>query len=460
MRVVPEDRALGRILTFEFGHEAGAVKVLLRKRRQPGHGEDGGEKIRGGHRLGANTTRAGGAGPLDQERFAHATFVGPAFARTQRQVGSRRTLGGGEPAIVRREYDDGIFVEFQFCEFVEDAADIVIEVFDHRGVGGVVLHLPHGAAVVVEELGASPGGKLGRFGFVFFQQGGFGLQRVVDGVVREVNEERLFAILLDEADRLAGETVGEVFPLRSIRQVREFIRAEIGWWRALSATAQVEVEALMLGPMLGRFAEMPFSEESGFVAAGLQSLGEGDFIERQEWLNRRPLELLVRFVLAARQPVRDAQARGVFAGQDARARRRANRRGGVGIGKAHAFLRQAVKIGRFVKSASVATDVRPAEIIGEDENNVRLPRRGSGVQQSGCGEQARGSEKAAFQKREKREGRFHWTGSSVRLLRSMSSLPVMSPASTLMSNSPGLSTRRPRSRATFIPCCRTSPFNV
>jgi hypothetical protein len=43
----------------------------------------------------------------------------------------------------------------------------------------------------------------------------------VDGVVREVDEERFVAVLLDEADCLAGETVGEVFPVWPVGQVRE-----------------------------------------------------------------------------------------------------------------------------------------------------------------------------------------------------------------------------------------------
>ena len=97
--------------------------------------------------------------------------------------------------------------------------------------------------------------------------------------MREVDEERLVAVLLDESDRLAGETVGEVFPVRPLGQVRELIRAEIGWGSALAAAAEVEVEALVLGPMPGSVAEVPFSKERCLVAVGFEGFGECEFLE-------------------------------------------------------------------------------------------------------------------------------------------------------------------------------------
>jgi hypothetical protein len=127
------------------------------------------EKIRGRHGFGANAAGSGGAGPFDQERFPHATFVGPAFARAEWEVGGGRSLGGGEAAVVGGENDDGVFVDFQLGKFFQDAADIFIEVLDHRRIGRVVLNLSHGAAVVVEELVGFACGQLGGFGFVFFQ---------------------------------------------------------------------------------------------------------------------------------------------------------------------------------------------------------------------------------------------------------------------------------------------------
>ena len=86
--------------------------------------------------------------------------------------------------------------------------------------------------------------------------------------MREVDEEWLCAVLFDEVDRLAGKAVSEIFALRSVGQGWAFIRAEVGWRRALFAAAEVEVEALVFGPMLGRITEVPFSEVnwgSGFI---------------------------------------------------------------------------------------------------------------------------------------------------------------------------------------------------
>ena len=260
----------------------------------------------------------------------------------------------------------------QLVEFVEDAADIFIEVLDHSRVGGVVLNLPYGAAVVVEELGGFACWLFGRLGFVFFQQSGLRLQRVVDGVVREVNEERLLAILLDEADCLAGEAVGEVFPLRSVGQIGQLIWTEVGGRSPLAASAQIDVEALVFGPMLGRIAEVPFSKERGSVAAGFQCLGEGGFFGREAGWQLGALELLRGLVFSARQPIGDAQACGIFSGENARAGWGADRRGRIGIGEAHAFFGEAIQIGSFVKGAAVASEVSPAEIIDQDENYVWL----------------------------------------------------------------------------------------
>ena len=209
----------------------------------------------------------------------------------------------------------------------------------------------------------------------------------MDGVVREVDEEWLCAVLFDEVDRLAGKAVSEIFALRSVGQVWEFIRAEVGWRRALFAAAEVEVEALVFGPMLGRIAEVPFSEECRFVAAVPQCLGKGEFPGGQKRLNRGALQCLVRLVLAPWQPVRDAQAGWIFSGQDAGACWRADRRGGIGIGEAHALLSQVVKVRGLVKCAPVAAEVRPSEIIGEDEDDVWLFLCGSRVECAGCSEE-------------------------------------------------------------------------
>ena len=210
--------------------------------------------------------------------------------------------------------------------------------------------------------------------------------------------------------------------------------------------------------MLWSVAEVPFSEECRFVAAGLQRLGERGFLEWQEGLDFQAPEPLFRLVLAAGQPIRDAQAGWRFASQDAGAAGGADRCSGVGIGEAHAFLRQSVEVRRLVKGAPVAAEVRPAEVVGDDENDVWHFLGGSCVESGGWHEQTRGQKKAAIQKWEM--GRLHRRGRSVRLLRSMSSLPVISSAWILISRFPGARLIWPSSRATSMPCWRTLPLSV
>jgi hypothetical protein len=51
--------------------------------------------------------------------------------------------------------------------------------------------------------------------------------------------------------------------------------------------------------------------------------------------------------------------------------RRTDTTGGVGVGEADTLLSQAVEIGRLPQRRSVATQVRPAQVVGNDQHDVR-----------------------------------------------------------------------------------------
>ena len=80
--------------------------------------------------------------------------------------------------------------------------------------------------------------------------------------------------------------------------------------------------------------------------------------------------------MAAGEEVGEAEARGVFAGHDAGARGRADGTGGVGVGEAHATGGEAVDVGSFVEAAAVEADVAPAEVVDQDEDEVKASGRG------------------------------------------------------------------------------------
>ena len=69
-------------------------------------------------------------------------------------------------------------------------------------------------------------------------------------------------------------------------------------------------------------------------------------------------------------------SRRILAGHDARPRGRADRARGVPRGEPHSLRRQAIDIWRLVEGLRVvAADVHVAQVVGQDEDDVR-PGRG------------------------------------------------------------------------------------
>jgi len=158
-------------------------------------------------------------------------------------------------------------------------------------------------------------------------------------------------------------------------------------------TADVDVEPLIFGIKPGT-AEMPFAGEVRLVAVVAQNLRECDFLEREMFEIRRGKEGFVArpmlfnvFGLRRAKPVRCAEAGGVASGEDAGAGGAADGAGGVGLGEADALGGEAIEVGRVVKRAAVAAEVPPAEVVREDEDDVRaVLGQGQRGEQGGCGD--------------------------------------------------------------------------
>src|SRR4051812_46807148 len=82
-----------------------------------------GRAARGGDGLGGDGVGLGDARPGDEEGFADAAFVVPAFAHAQRRVGSGGSFGGGEAAVVAGENDDRVLVEVEVGEGFDNTTD-------------------------------------------------------------------------------------------------------------------------------------------------------------------------------------------------------------------------------------------------------------------------------------------------------------------------------------------------
>ena len=109
----------------------------------------------------------------------------------------------------------------------------------------------------------------------------------------------------------------------------------------------------------GLFAEVPFAGHGGEVTSGREHFGEND----------GALEALVAG-LAAPTAAEEADAAAV-------ALRRV-----VELGEAQAARGEFVEVGRF-DLAAVATEVGEAHVVGHDEEEIRLPRKGR-VQEDEC----------------------------------------------------------------------------
>ncbi len=177
----------------------------------------------------------------------------------------------------------------------------------------------------------------------------------VQRLVREEEQERLLPRLLHEVDGEVGEHVGDValhlLPLPVDVELR-VDRLALALHRHPAGPA---------GPRGVIVPHVPLAHERRPVAGS----GEWDREGRQAMARR-----------VARGVVGDAVGVGVLAGEDARPARAAERRGGEGVEEAHALTCEAVDVRRLGEGVPGDADLVPAEVIDEDEDDVRPPLDG------------------------------------------------------------------------------------
>ena len=288
----------------------------------------------------------------------------------------------------------------------DHAADAIVEVREHRGKDTAV---EIGNVRELCEIGIG------------------GLQGAVDGVVGEVEEERLRAVAGDEVVGLARERVGEVGAfIDRLTGTKERIvgivvglvathvggpdEAAVGRGPAAGAAigeraasqprgdacprvrdvgvtlvekAEKFVEAAALWVKFGGAAEVPLADEGGGVAGGAKMISHRFFAGRQAnaW----------RSVFRADGIKLKTETCLVATGEERGAGRSTKWRGDVAVGKARAAGGEGVDVGRGDTFAPVATEFAVAEVVGDDEDDVRAAgglscSRGDGAGESGEGE--------------------------------------------------------------------------
>jgi hypothetical protein len=222
-------------------------------------------------------------------------------------------------------------------------------------------------------------GSLVGFRLVFGDYFRLAAERGVDGVVREIDEERFGLVGLDELHRLVGLAVGEEFTLGTFGQGGDLVGREVAGRLAAGVAADVHVEAVFLRiisfvAFLQCGRQVPLADTGGRVAGGFKLFGEGDLFEGQEFLPVGDLQLGLR-ALVAGDPVGDAQASWVLAGEERGAGRGADRARRVTIGEADAVLGQLVDMRSLVELAPVAGEVGLAQVVDQDDDDVRVTDR-------------------------------------------------------------------------------------
>ena len=145
----------------------------------------------------------------------------------------------------------------------------------------------------------------------------------------------------------------------------------------LAVVAVELVHALSLrGAFCGGCAQPPFAEYSGDIALGLH---QAEYIIG---VARDGILALGRKLLVAA----DGGVAGVQAGDEGRAGRGADRCAGVVAGENHSVCGESVDVGRPELLLAVAAQVSVAEVVGDDEDYVRLLRLLWGVRAGGQGQ--------------------------------------------------------------------------
>ena len=200
--IVPEDGVAAERAAAEHGRQAPAVERLIRRRTGSREVEDRRRDVGRDHRHVAGRARRGDPRPRHDQGHADAPLVGRSLARAERlHVGKRRLA-----AVIAGEHDRGAVADAELIEDIEDAAQRVVHALHHRRVGG------------------PPGRHPGLLGGIPRCDRGLRLDRGMDAVVRQVEEERPVAVGRDEGDRLGSLAVGEVFARRAVGERADGVR--------------------------------------------------------------------------------------------------------------------------------------------------------------------------------------------------------------------------------------------
>ena len=339
------------------------------------------------------------SGPAGERDHARAALVKRALALAVRPVVAghdhlrlvalAREHRVARAAVVAVEDDQRVLAQLLLVERLEHAPDLLVHRVDHGGVGaparlGDVL-------VLVEVLLRRLVGRVRRVE----------RQVEVEGLRRVALADVLDRLVADQRRRVALllERLVVLVPVEhAVLLVREVV--DLADQRPV-----LVVEAALFRPVLAiGVAEVPLADDRGLVAGFLERLRQRHFVRRQSVeTGRRNHERL--------QPV----AERIAPRHQARARRRAEGLH-VELRELRAGRRELVDV-RRADVRAVEAHVLPAEIVGEDVEDVRLARGGSrtrvrrGDRFGSAGDERNARERGAEGEDEGDTERLHSSGS-------------------------------------------------
>jgi AraC-like DNA-binding protein len=416
--VVDDFVAAGGTAFGEGREDVAAVEGLAGGGATASEMDEGGEHVDDMDEVAEFAAAGDVAGPSDEGGDAGAALVELAFAAVEGAVvagdGFDIALAGhagvAGAAVVAVEDDEGVLAHAFGFERGEDTADFVVETGDHAGVG---------AAGFVGDVGVAFDVVLGC------------LIGCVGGGEGEVHEERGGGVVaLEASDGVGTEELGSVAFLLDGVVVALPVEDVVGGVGEVVDLAEdgavVVVEAALAGPVFAvGMTEVPFADHFGAVAGGFEEVGEGAL---------RGVEAIGAF--GGDDDGLEAVAEGVAAGHDGGAGGGAEGEG-VELFQAGAVGGEVVDVRGFDVGAAVEADVFPAEVVGDDVEDVGFGRGfGADLMDEAEGEQEEGGV----------EGRVHelrrWCGeyaelvlAGLSILRTMVGMPTASSSVPVLSHS-------------------------
>ena len=409
------EHGLGAVFEWGAGGEGGpeAFAIEVFGFGDAGGVAEGGEPV--GEVAGGVVGGVGGdfAGEFGDGGDAEAAFVDAAFVASEAgsaveeggvgaadvEVGGGRAGVGG--AVVAGEDDEGAVGEALLLEFGDDAADVAVEIADHGGVTGVGSGVGDVAGLAPVGFGVPVGGE--------FVDGGFGgMHGDVGFDEGEVEEEGGRFLGFDEGfgfvDHEGGgvgladpvfefDIAGDGFGMTGDGILVEddflVVAPEVGGVVAvgdgLAVVAEEEVEAFAVGVAgAADGAEAPFADGGGLVAGLFEGHGEGEGFFGEGVLAfgvAGGVDLFHGAVAA------DFGVTEVFAGHEDAAGGGADGGAGVVMGEAGAGGGEGVEMGGGDFFLAEGADFAPAEVIGEDEDDVGFFLGGQALGKQGGGEE-------------------------------------------------------------------------